>query len=243
MLYNRFLTYLLIAVFAISAVFTACKPDDENDINEIITITTTSSKVYLNFTAYIESITINWGDVPIDELFTSSSFYFRLNHEYLSNSTHTITIKGAVRELWFPNNSQLKALDLSKSTALKGLVCPGSGLRALDLSKCTTLEYLHCQGNQLTTLDLSKCTTLEKLFCSYNQLTTLDLSNCTALTKLYCQNNNFSANALNTLFGTLHSNNFPDDEKQIFIADNPGTEECDVTIAEKKGWIVNKYEK
>jgi len=33
MLHNRFLTYLLIAVFAISAVFTSCKPDDDDNGN------------------------------------------------------------------------------------------------------------------------------------------------------------------------------------------------------------------
>jgi len=53
MLHNRFLTYLLIAIFAISAVFTACKPDDDENGNEKVqlvkTITTYDTYGSLDF--------------------------------------------------------------------------------------------------------------------------------------------------------------------------------------------------
>jgi len=37
---------------------------------------------------------------------------------------------------------------------------------------------------------------------------------------------------LNTLFATLHSNG-----GNIYIEGNPGKENCNLSIAEKKGWV------
>jgi len=51
-------------------------------------------------------------------------------------------------------------------------------------------------------------------------------------------NNNFTAETLNDLFRTLHDNDF---SKTIYIANNPGTEDCDPSIAQAKGWTVEKY--
>jgi len=49
MLHNRFLTYLLIAIFAISAVFTACKPDDDDENgNEKVQLVKTATFFYSN---------------------------------------------------------------------------------------------------------------------------------------------------------------------------------------------------
>ena len=58
------------------------------------------------------------------------------------------------------------------------------------------------------------------------------------------RNNKLTADALNALFTSLHSNtiismfnNFPI-EKQIYIGGNPGTDDCNPNIAESKGWTV-----
>jgi len=103
---------------------------------------------------------------------------------------------------------------------------------------------LICFGIQLTELDVSKNTVLTQLQCMDNRLTELDVSNNKALRFLDCSINQFSTNGLNKLFGTLHSNTFPfnhpkfADKKVISIILNPGTDTCDRSIAENKGWMI-----
>ena len=132
--------------------------------------------------------------------------------------------------------NQLTSLDLSKNTVLKGLGCNNNLLTNLDLSKNTALILLQCANNQLTSLDVSKNTVLERLHCIENQLTSLDVSKNIALEGLLCIGNQFATAALNALFATLHSNNVP--SNFIQIGDNPGTETCNRSIAESKGWTV-----
>jgi len=72
----------------------------------------------------------------------------------------------------------------------------------------------------------------------------LDVSSNTELEILYCSWNQLTASAFNNLFGTLRSfnsyarNRNIDYRRWITIHDNPGTNDCDIDIAEEKGWIV-----
>jgi hypothetical protein len=100
------------------------------------------------------------------------------------------------------------------------------------------ITRLQSSGNQLISLDVSNHAALTHLECDNNQLTSLDMSNNSALTTLNCRNNQLSAEALNALFETLHSNNIPFRPKHIYIGGNPGANACDRSIAERKGWIV-----
>ena len=139
-------------------------------------------------------------------------------------------------------SNNLISLDVSKCTALQSLECGKNNLTSLDVSKCTALQSLECGKNNLTSLDVRKCTALRSLYCWENNLTSLDVSKCTALLVLNCTSNIFSATALNTLFGTLHSNPIHPigcSDKPIWISDNPGSTGCNISIAEKKGWRVN----
>jgi hypothetical protein len=63
----------------------------------------------------------------------------------------------------------------------------------------------------------------------------------TALTDLRVQSNQFTATALNALFGTLHSN---PGAKTVYIYNNPknngaGTSDCTPSIAESRYWTVD----
>jgi hypothetical protein len=49
---------------------------------------------------------------------------------------------------------------------------------------------------------------------------------------LACYNNELSTDALNDLFVTLPVVK----EGTVFFENNPGTDTCDITIAENKGW-------
>jgi len=138
----------------------------------------------------------------------------------------------ALTELGCTNNS-LSSLDVSKNTDLTKLWCSTNIITSLDLSNNTALTELWCFDNGLTVLDVSKNTALTLLWCFDNLLTDLDVSKNTSLIALRCNNNQLTSLALNTLFGTLPSNML---KKEIKIDGNPGTETCDPSIAEKKGW-------
>ncbi len=132
------------------------------------------------------------------------------------------------------HENNLTSLDVSKNTALTYLDCSHNDLTSLDVSKNTALTELDCSGNNLTSLDVSKCTKLTSLNCGYNNLTSLDVSKNTKLTHLDCGDNNLTSSALNQIFRDL-----PQVTSQtIYIRNNPGTETCDKSIAENKGWDV-----
>ena len=132
------------------------------------------------------------------------------------------------------SGNNLTSLDVSKNTELTELKCWGNNLTSLDVSKNTALIWLDCESNNLTSLDVSKNTALILLDCGYNNLTSLDVSKNTALTHLDCGDNNLTSSALNQIFRDL-----PQVTSQtIYIRNNPGTETCDKSIAENKGWDV-----
>ena len=85
---------------------------------------------------------------------------------------------------------------------------------------------------------MSKNTELTNLYCSDNQLENLDVSKNTKLVVFDCSDNQLDTDSLNDLFGTLHSN-YISITKNIYIGSNPGTNDCDRSIAEDKGWTVN----
>jgi hypothetical protein len=55
---------------------------------------------------------------------------------------------------------------------------------------------------------------------------------------LHCSFNQLTSAALNNLFETLPGNT---EAKSIHIGDNPGTEDCNRSIAEEKEWLVGDY--
>ena len=78
---------------------------------------------------------------------------------------------------------------------------------------------------------------LTTLSAEGNELTSLDVSKNTALTSLNVRRNRFSADALNTMFRTLHSNDVGQ-QKVIWISNIEG---IDRSIAERKGWQVRVW--
>ena len=161
-----------------------------------------------------------------------------------------ISKNAALLELRCDNN-QLTELDVSKNTVLTRLSCGDNSLTKLDVSRNTALTGLFCEKNQLTALNVSRNTALMVFSCNDNQLTALDVSRNTVLKFFKCTSNQLTTNVLNLLFGTLHSNTVMDgflDEgeqiatKTIYISDNPGSADCDRSIAEAKGWKVSYAE-
>jgi len=147
-------------------------------------------------------------------------------------------------------NNSFAALDVSKNTALVHLICSNNQLTELNVSKNTVLEHLICFDNQLTTLDVAQNTSLKELRCNNNQLISLDVSRNMSLVVLYCNDNQFSSGALNLLFSMLHENivTVVDEDKVDHIMtkiinkdNNPGSVDCDRSIAERKGWFIESF--
>jgi hypothetical protein len=242
---------ILAAVFIV-AVISAC-----NAAAGQITMTTSRKGEVIFIIGGSGNATVNWGDGTPDvtkQLDGKTEFIYT----YSVTKSRIITISGEnIIYLYCPYNeltdldvrnntalmglycyhNQLTDLDVSSNTALISLYCSSNKLTDMDVSKNTALQYLFCVNNQLTNLDVSKNTVLIDLRCSENKLTGLDVSNNITLKTLYCSNNQFSADALNALFKTLHRKKRKNG-KVILIVDNPGTDACNIKIAEDKGWKV-----
>ena len=216
--------HLIITVFAISALFTACSKDKDGKggvkitmIASTITIPDSDNGIGIAGTG---DITIDWGDGTGKETFSLSSFdgqfydiydikeKYNYKHYYGGTATRTITITGE------------------------------------NITALTVGSYIPMS---LTSLDVSSNITLTYLSCYYNQLTTLDVSSNTKLIRLYFEGNQLTASALNDFFRSLPDNtsytkriNGPHfiSPSCIVIFGNPGTSYCDVSIAEEKGWRV-----
>ena len=136
---------------------------------------------------------------------------------------------------------------MSRNTKLKHLECGANQLTELDVSRHTDLIELHCVTNQLAVLNVGGASALSRLDCSYNQLTALNVSQNKWLTRLRCYDNLLTTFALNDLFRSLPGNSYgnsylkksADPEYCLYIINNPGASDCDVRIAEEKGWRVN----
>ena len=195
------------------------------------------------------TMTIDWGDgtdiethqlISLEEcnqinpLISPCSY----RHTYYGASTCSIKITAINISNFSCSSANLTSLDVSDNSALQGLYCSNNSLTNITLGANPSLLHISCYQNLLTSLDVSKATSLTGLSCSHNQLTELDVSKNINLEQIHCLNNKLSVEALNRFFGTLHNKSVINNYKDINITGNPGTDNCDRSIAEKKGWTV-----
>jgi len=236
--------YMMVVAIVLT---TACNKDDDEPIIEPgpnqITITAQNVNMTISV-AGSGTMTIDWGDQTEIETVALRDYYQdgwqSYTHAYSGNFMHTITLTGDNIEYLECNHQNILVLDVSKSPSLTELHCGWNLLTGLDVSRNTALTGLYCNINYLTDLDVSKNTELYYLACHTNQLTKLDVSANSKLRILYCENNQLTSEALNAMFGTLHDNAITGFTKVVGITDNPGTNDCNASIAENKGWSVVK---
>ena len=237
---KNFLIYVVIATLSVAAVFTSCGGGGGSGSGKSsgkIKMTTEQGGDF-GFSLKGSGVaTVDWGDGSEKVTLTlNEDREVEFKHTYPSATIRTININGDNITGLFCKD--ITSLDVSRCTELTVLRCNSYYLKSLDVSKNIKLTTLSCLSYHLTSLDVSKNTMLEKLACHGIQLTTLDLSKNTVLTDLYFDGNQLTAAALNALFGTLHSNA---GKKLISIDNNPGSKDCDRSIAERKGWRVEGY--
>ncbi len=213
--------FYLFMVAMCATMFTACSKDDDKDPLDdnggngskegMITMIAESDKIKVHIETFNEGdiITIDWGDGTVEE-FKSVEEYDDWDEDGEDEIHYAITTDDYVEHEYSNRNPHI--------VTIKGKI-----------------KYLDCRSNNLTSLDVSGCTALTELYCSDNNLTSLDISGCTALTELYCLGNNLTSSALNQIFRDLPQVT----SGYIYIYDNPGSNTCDKSIAENKGWEVN----
>ncbi len=207
---------ILALIVSVAFSFVACGKEPKEPA--VITMTTTVSKVWFTV-AGTKDVAIDWGDGK-------------------KSNVKDATLDGISDWLYFTYDfSDATARNIVITGNVTMLTCRNIGLTALDVSRNIVLTDLNCSDNQLTGLDLSKNTALKRLEFDYNQIINLDVHKNTALTFLSCVVNQLTAAALNELFRTLPDNPKPESyESTIYITGNPGSLDCDRSIAEKKGW-------
>ena len=101
------------------------------------------------------------------------------------------------------------------------------------------VSYLNVGVQVITSVDLRKNPALVHFECWNNQIAELDFSYNTALKFVDCKYNRLSANGIDAMFQTLHSNNSVSVQKEIRIKGNSGVDDCNRSIAVNKGWRVS----
>ena len=140
---------------------------------------------------------------------------------------------GTVTIAW---GNQKETAVLSEDEQLFILDIPDINSRTVTISG--KVKRFECEWGELTAVDVSRNTALEKLRIRFSDyLTSLDLSKNIALTYVDVSGGQFSFEALNDLFGSLHGNG-----GTINIFGNPGTDDCNKSIAQAKGWKVQTTE-
>jgi len=140
------------------------------------------------------------------------------------------------------SQNQLKALDLSKQTALHILFLYNNQLKALDLSKQTALRNLSLSKNQLKALDLSQQTALENLFLYNNHLEALNLSQQPMLTWLDLSHNQLKELDLSQLMALVSLNLSDNQLKELDLSKQTALERLDLsknqlTTLSGLGWM------
>ena len=214
--------FYLFMVAMCATMFTACSDDDDKDPLDddgegkegVITMTLEKTYIHLGVETFNEGeiITIDWGDGNVEE-FKSIRIYEDWDEDGEDEIHYVIDNdswnEGEIRHEYHDSN---KPYTITVKGKIKGWYC----------------------WDNLTLLDVSKCPALTELGCGYNNLTSLDVSKNTALTWLDCSRNNLTSAALNQIFRDLPQVT----SETIFMSGNPGTETCDKSIAENKGWWV-----
>ena len=170
--------------------------------------------------------------------------------EVMGNKLQSLSISAPILTDLRCSNNPLQKIDLTKAPLLKYLFCQKTQLRELDLKANKDLCELLASDNQLRQIDLSENKDLYLLWLDGNQLTELDIAPFAKnLFSLFLANNQFSTsqlqkivNQLPDISGITVSENKAWWKKWLRLANNPGSNEVDLTLPLRNGWRIDLKE-
>jgi hypothetical protein len=154
--------------------------------------------------------------------------YNNLTRIDVSQNPHLTQITGG--------NNKLTEVDLSFCPDLKQINLDDNAISKLVMTSGENLHTLTMSNNKLSTVDINNKQKLAVLYLGNNNISELDITNDLSLSNVDISSNRFSGTSLNKVFTDLHTPSFP--APWIRIASNPGTDQCDSTIAAAKKWKV-----
>lgn len=136
--------------------------------------------------------------------------------------------------------NKFTTLDLTEAGNLTRIICSNNSTLSKIIFSANTrrMDLIRCDHCAIKVLDLSTLRMIDSVEASHNKIVSVMLSNlCRALVNLDIRNNLMSASALESLFRSLP---VADEDRggNILITTNPGTDECDISMAESKFWYV-----
>jgi DNA-binding beta-propeller fold protein YncE len=243
--------YAIYAIICMSLlVLSTCNTNPNETIGKNRITMTTSNKVINLYLVSEGDVRINWGDnrgITDKRLFANGGILYQ--HTYRNRGNRDISIYGDITYLDCSSNG-LTRLNIRNCTALETLYCNNNKLASLDISKNARLQTLFAGNtglietmfepssdqNAISKIDTRSNPALESLYLGSLGLRNLDVSNNPSVRIIDISHNMLTATELNRLFHSLHTN--VGWGKTIRISRNPGTDDCDVSIAEAKGWQV-----
>lgn len=132
--------------------------------------------------------------------------------------------------------NKLKSLDLTDSKALISFKCNNNEIESLIFGEAPNLISVEAIFNKIKILNLSGATDLVSLLAFNNELTSVTLPQSQILSYIHLINNKLEAPAINIMFEKLLPRNKAN--CSISLQNNPGTVDCDKSIAENKDWDV-----
>lgn len=226
------LPLLLLGMLLLSACKKEASNQEEEEQDAYKITLTKAADARSNWTLYLDAVAADRPEIWVD-----------LNNNRVRDNGESITKFG--RESADRNSF---SLGTSKTIGLYGRVTifdsHDSELTALDVSKSTALVELYCLGNKLTTLDVSKNTALENLNCFSNSLTALNLSSNTNIKLVQVYNNRISAANMTQLINSLPARQAVDNAR-LYVRqtsdNNSQPTATDIATAKTKNWKLYEF--
>lgn len=142
----------------------------------------------------------------------------------------------SLTQLDLSSNSDLTSLNISGITTLTEIHLTETGLASLTLQDLPDLTVLNTGGiSSLESLSVSNCPQVATLNVWGSSLSSLSISNMPALATVDVTSGSCSDAELDAIFTALPTVS----SGTIYVGGNPGSDDCDPSIAEAKGWTVD----
>jgi hypothetical protein len=187
---------------------------------------------------YLEELLVSHNQ--LDYIDISNNNKLRILNSRSNNLTRLDASSNVELQVLSSSRNMITYLDISKSPNLEFLSAYENQLSEIDVCHNPALRHIDICDNKITSIDISHNTLLWWLYAQNNSLTSVVLGNNLSLMHVALHSNQLESDALNDIFHNLpdHSTNTTFGSYVLNIRENPGTNDCDIGIAQKKGWAV-----